>query len=268
MSILHGLLQDALRRAVAEDPGLAQQYPELAAHVAKNEAEAEKDRGNSAFAAKRCGFPARLLISKALAPEQGQPLQGVKRACIKACRYEDAVGHFSRCIALDKSSEVYHSNRAAALTALKRYGEALEDGRAVVRLRPKWAKGWARCGAAHVGLEEYGEVRNGGMLHLSGKMALVPLMLAQQRVLLIQLGCAGGGHIQGLGPAMQSILAHAAGSGGIREGAGAGAGRPGAAGGAPRGAHRGAQGAGGPRAQVQAAGRAVKGRGPEAARRR
>ena len=48
--------QDALRRAVAEDPSLAQQYPELASHVAKNEAEAEKDAGNKAFAAKRWGY--------------------------------------------------------------------------------------------------------------------------------------------------------------------------------------------------------------------
>ena len=45
--------KDALRRAVAENPSLAEQYPELAAHVAKNEAEEEKDKGNKAFAAKR-----------------------------------------------------------------------------------------------------------------------------------------------------------------------------------------------------------------------
>ena len=36
-------VQDALRRAVAEDASLAEQYPELASMVAKNEAEAEKE---------------------------------------------------------------------------------------------------------------------------------------------------------------------------------------------------------------------------------
>lgn len=46
-------IQDALRRAVAEDPSLAEQYPELASVVAKNEAEAAKDLGNKAFSEKR-----------------------------------------------------------------------------------------------------------------------------------------------------------------------------------------------------------------------
>lgn len=66
--------------------------------------------------------------------------------------------HFTKCIKLDASNEVYRSNRAAALTAMKRFSEALEDARAVVRLKPKWAKGWARMGAAHFGLEEWAEV--------------------------------------------------------------------------------------------------------------
>ena len=68
------------------------------------------------------------------------------------------MGHFSRSIALDKACEVYYSNRSAALLALKRFHEALADARAVVRLKPKWAKGWARLGAAHMGLEDFGEV--------------------------------------------------------------------------------------------------------------
>ena len=42
-------MQNALRRAVAEDASLAEQYPELASMVAKNEAEAEKDKGSRAF---------------------------------------------------------------------------------------------------------------------------------------------------------------------------------------------------------------------------
>ncbi len=66
---------------------------------------------------------------------------------------------FSKCIALDPRNEVFHSNRAAALTALRRYAEALADGRAATALKPGWAKGWARVGAAYTGLEEHAEVR-------------------------------------------------------------------------------------------------------------
>ena len=46
-------MQDALRRAVAQDASLAEQYPELASLVARNEAEAEKEKGNKAFSEKR-----------------------------------------------------------------------------------------------------------------------------------------------------------------------------------------------------------------------
>ena len=38
---------------MAENPSLAQQYPELASVVTKGEAAKEKERGNAAFAAKR-----------------------------------------------------------------------------------------------------------------------------------------------------------------------------------------------------------------------
>jgi hypothetical protein len=47
-------MQEALQRAVAENPSLAEQYPELASVVAKNEAEAAKELGNKAFSDKRC----------------------------------------------------------------------------------------------------------------------------------------------------------------------------------------------------------------------
>lgn len=57
------------------------------------------------------------------------------------------------------SNEVYYSNRAAAHTSLKQYAAAVRDAREVVRLKPRWAKGYARLGAAHLGLEEYSEVR-------------------------------------------------------------------------------------------------------------
>ena len=66
--------------------------------------------------------------------------------------------HFSRCIGLEPSNAIYFSNRAAARTALKNFSGALSDGKEVVRLRPQWAKGWARIAAAQFGLEEFQEV--------------------------------------------------------------------------------------------------------------
>ena len=56
-------------------------------------------------------------------------------------------------------NEIYHSNRSAACAALKRWDEALRDGRRAVQLKPGWAKGHARLGAAFLGMELWSEVR-------------------------------------------------------------------------------------------------------------
>jgi stress-induced-phosphoprotein 1 len=42
---------------------------------------------------------------------------------------------------------------------LERYQAALDDARAVTRLKPRWAKGHARAAAALMGLRRYGEAR-------------------------------------------------------------------------------------------------------------
>ena len=83
-----------------------------------------------------------------------------RQACSEACfcRFEEAVRHFSRSIGLEPSNAIYFSNRAAAHTALKNFSGALSDGKEVVRLRPQWAKGWARIAAAQFGLEDFQEV--------------------------------------------------------------------------------------------------------------
>jgi hypothetical protein len=66
-----------------------------------------------------------------------------------------ALRHLS---ALLLRNEVYYSNRSAALLALQRHGDALADGRKCVELRPGWAKGFARMGAAFSALERFTEV--------------------------------------------------------------------------------------------------------------
>ena len=74
--------------------------------------------------------------------------------------------HFSTCIRLEPSNEIYYSNRAAAHIALKNFRGALSDGKEVLRLKPRWAKGWARIAAAHFGLEEFQEVSREAHLQL------------------------------------------------------------------------------------------------------
>ena len=46
--------QEALQRAVAENPALALEHPELAQVIRKGAAAEEKEKGNRAFSEKRC----------------------------------------------------------------------------------------------------------------------------------------------------------------------------------------------------------------------
>lgn len=146
---------------MAQDASLAEQYPELVGLVAKNEAEAEKEKGNKAFSEKRSVFSSVVYAPVLLYRACAAKLLSTAQLTVKLhvlCRHDDAVKHFSSCIRLDPSNEIYYSNRAAAHNALKNFRGALSDGKEVIRLKPRWAKGWARIAAAHFGLEEFEEV--------------------------------------------------------------------------------------------------------------
>jgi stress-induced-phosphoprotein 1 len=80
-----------------------------------SDANALKDQGNKAFAAKD---------------------------------YDTAIDLFSQAIALDSSNHVLFSNRSAAKAGKKLWAEALEDAEQCIKINPKWGKGYARKGAA------------------------------------------------------------------------------------------------------------------------
>lgn len=119
-------MQEALRRAVEQDPSLLLQHPELQGVADRAQADALKAKGNAAFA---------------------------------AGRHAEAVQLFSRCIELDPSNHIYFSNRAAAHLGGKEYAAAARDAARCTELKPGWAKGWSRLGAAHFGLDQFSEVR-------------------------------------------------------------------------------------------------------------
>ncbi|KAG8071615.1 hypothetical protein GUJ93_ZPchr0006g42953 [Zizania palustris] len=73
-------------------------------------------------------------------------------AAFSAGRFEEAARHFTDAIALAPGNHVLYSNRSAALASVHRYSEALADAEKTVELKPDWAKGYSRLGAAHLGL--------------------------------------------------------------------------------------------------------------------
>ena len=116
----------ALRRALEENPALADVHPELGQIADKMRAGELKEQGNAFF------------------------ISG---------KYEEAAESFSQCIKIDPGNEVYWSNRAASYINLKRYVDAERDARKVVALKPTWVKGWARLGAALLAQEDGCEAR-------------------------------------------------------------------------------------------------------------
>jgi stress-induced-phosphoprotein 1 len=88
------------------------------------QANALKDQGNKAFAAKD---------------------------------YDKAIDLFTQAIALNPQNHVLYSNRSAAQAGKKEWGLALEDAEQCIKVNPSWGKGYARKGAALHGARRYDE---------------------------------------------------------------------------------------------------------------
>ena len=55
---------------------------------------------------------------------------------------------FSQAIELDPTNHVLYSNRSGAYSSLRQFDKALEDANKTTEIKPEWAKGWGRKGAA------------------------------------------------------------------------------------------------------------------------
>lgn len=59
---------------------------------------------------------------------------------------------FTQAIEIEPTNHILYSNRSAAYASKKDYENALKDADKVTELKPDWAKGWGRKGAAKHGL--------------------------------------------------------------------------------------------------------------------
>jgi len=59
---------------------------------------------------------------------------------------------FTEAIAIEPTNHILYSNRSAAYASKKDYENALKDAEEVTKIKPDWAKGWGRKGAAMHGL--------------------------------------------------------------------------------------------------------------------
>lgn len=59
---------------------------------------------------------------------------------------------FTQAIKIEPTNHILYSNRSAAYASKKDYQNALNDAEKVTEIKPDWAKGWGRKGAAMHGL--------------------------------------------------------------------------------------------------------------------
>ena len=77
-----------------------------------------------------------------------------------ASLYSKAIEHYSNAVKQDPFNHVLFSNRSAAYASLRLWDKAIADGNECVRLRPDWAKGYCRLGAAFEGQNDLVKAEN------------------------------------------------------------------------------------------------------------
>ena len=76
---------------------------------------------------------------------------------MQANKLAEAIENYSKAIQLDGGNHVYYSNRSAAYLAHGDANNALEDANSCIGLKPDFAKGYSRKGAALHALKRYND---------------------------------------------------------------------------------------------------------------
>jgi len=79
-------------------------------------------------------------------------LKAAGNKAIAEKNYDVAIEKFTQAIEIEPANHILYSNRSAAYASKKDYQHALEDASKVTEIKPDWAKGWGRKGAALHGL--------------------------------------------------------------------------------------------------------------------
>ncbi|KAI6250964.1 Heat shock protein sti1 [Erysiphe necator] len=81
-----------------------------------------------------------------------EQLKALGNKSIAEKNFDEAIKYFTEAIAIEPNNHILFSNRSAAYASKKDYQNALSDAENVTTIKPDWAKGWGRVGAAKHGL--------------------------------------------------------------------------------------------------------------------
>jgi pSer/pThr/pTyr-binding forkhead associated (FHA) protein len=155
--------REAAERGLSIEPGNSQ-LRELKDHITAKDATTSATSASTASSASSPKLASRESPSrKASSAAAGANIGEIKEAGNAAYgekRFEEAVSLFSSAIALDPTSHLLYSNRAAAYACLGEFRSSLLDAERTVALKPDWAKGHVRLGAALFHLGRFAEARD------------------------------------------------------------------------------------------------------------
>ncbi|KAG9235994.1 putative heat shock protein sti1 like protein [Amylocarpus encephaloides] len=79
-------------------------------------------------------------------------LKALGNKAIAEKNFDEAITKFTEAIDIEPTNHILYSNRSAAYASKKEWQQALDDANKVTEIKPDWAKGWGRKGAAAHGL--------------------------------------------------------------------------------------------------------------------
>mmetsp|Transcript_23884 Transcript_23884/g.29798 ORF Transcript_23884/g.29798 Transcript_23884/m.29798 type:complete len:222 (-) Transcript_23884:3-668(-) len=88
---------------------------------------------------------------------QAQALKKEGNKFFQGGKHVEAIAKYSAAIELDPTDVTFYSNRAAAYAALEKWEESAEDGRACIRVKKDFIKGYFRLAVALRALKRYKE---------------------------------------------------------------------------------------------------------------
>ncbi|XP_064619516.1 protein STIP1 homolog [Lineus longissimus] len=75
--------------------------------------------------------------------------------CVKEQKFAEAVLHYSHALKMDPNNHLLYSNRSLAFLKMEQHYHALEDAKTVIKMQPKWPKGYFRKGEVEAAAEHY-----------------------------------------------------------------------------------------------------------------
>ncbi|KAG5972923.1 hypothetical protein E4U58_005939 [Claviceps cyperi] len=129
-------------------------------------------------------------------------LKALGNKAIAEKNFDAAIDNFTQAIALQPENHILYSNRSAAYASKKEWDSALQDAEKTTQLKPDWAKGWGRKGAALHGkgdLVGANDAYEQGLKHDASNAQLKSGLASVEKAMQYEAGGLGADPTGGLG---------------------------------------------------------------------